>query len=139
VRAGEYLAASDRLGSIALPAAEIPTQPPSVRKAADSLLAATVPPRLLPVEGRPRGCERLTATEAGAGAAVEPGSVLVADAAAELKLRRFADEFSIPAGELSAGVPASLLLPTDSSSQPWQATTSPPQPLKVCDPVSPTG
>ena len=81
----------------------------------------------------------MTATETGAGVVVEPGTVLVADAAAELKLRRFADEFSIPAGDLSPGVPSSLVLPADSSSQPWQATTNPPQSLRVCDPVSATG
>ena len=81
----------------------------------------------------------MTGTEVGAGVAVQPGSVIVADAAAELKLRRFADDFSIPAGDLSAGVPSSLALPADSSSQPWQATTNPPKPLRVCDPMSADG
>jgi hypothetical protein len=127
------------LGSIALPAAELPAEPPRVRDAADDFLAVSVPPRLVPVEGAPQGCERVNGTDVGAGITVQPGSVVVAEAAAELKLRRFGDEFSIPAGDLSAGVPSSLALPADSSSQPWQATTNPPQPLKVCDPVSATG
>jgi hypothetical protein len=137
LRVDDYLAASDRWGSIGFPLGELSSQPPVVRTAADAFLAEAVPPRLVPTRGKPEGCTRATDVEAGAGVRVEPGSVLVADDAAELKLRRFADQFTIPAGELSASVPTSIILPVDASPQPWLATTNPLQPLKVCDPALP--
>jgi len=133
VTAGEYLEASDRLGSIALPVAALPAQSQQVRIWVDGLLAGTVPPRLVPATEKPTGCTRSTDAEVGAGVVVEPGTVVVAKASAHLVLRRFSDEFSIPAGDLSANVPTSIVLPTDASPQPWLATTNPLQPLKVCD------
>jgi hypothetical protein len=93
----------------------------------------------MPVEGKPQDCMRESANKVATGVPVEPGTVIVANRSTHLKLRRFGDAFSINAGELSAGVPTSVDLPTDSSPQPWLVTTDPLQPLKVCDPDPTSG
>jgi hypothetical protein len=137
VEAGPYLEAVDRYGSIAHSAEELRRQREGLRRMADAGLWLTLDGALVPVPGvdSRAGCEAIRG-EADADAVVElpaGGALLQASAPAAVRLRRFADEFAVEAGELR-GRPwfGALRIPPDESSQPWQARIATSGPVTVC-------
>ena len=143
VRAGPYLSAAEKFGSPAYSERELAGATELARSVADKVLAAALPISLRPARVRPRpgaGPPRLIdppdalvsargscLTVRGVGGvppilSLPPGGVLLkaaGGAPSELSLRRFADEsFPVSAGTLRGS--ASLVVPTDRSSRPWQ-------------------
>jgi uncharacterized membrane protein len=143
VRAGPYLSASRKFGSPAYSESELASAPEPAREAADKVLAAALPVSLRPGVARPAPADAApqlvgppttrssahgscVTVEAAAGStpilALPPGgAILRADGSAPhaLSLRRFAAEgFPVPVGALRGS--ASLVVPTDRSSRPWQ-------------------
>ena len=143
VRAGPYLSASKKFGSPAYSESELASAPEPARQAADKVLAAALPVSLRPGVARPApgnvapqllgppstrssahgSCVTVEAAAGSAPILVLPpgGAILRADGSAPhpLSLRRFAAEgFSVSVGALHGS--ATLVVPTDRSSRPWQ-------------------
>jgi hypothetical protein len=144
VRAGPYLSAAEKFGSPAYSASELAGATELARSAADKVLAAALPISLRPAGARPRPGARpprlvdppdalvsargSCLTVRGIGGvppilSLPPGGVVLkaagGSAPRELSLRRFAAEsFPVSKGRLRGS--ASLVVPTDRSSRPWQ-------------------
>jgi hypothetical protein len=137
VEAGPYLKAVERHGSIAFSAEELNRQTESIRALADSSLAQILGPSLTPIRrpGPLSGCETV-ASQDGANVVVEPpvgGALLRSPAPAAVRLRRFADEFTVEVGELRGGPWfGALRIPPDAASQPWTAQVATWEPVTVC-------
>jgi hypothetical protein len=154
VRAGPYLSASKKFGSPAYSESELASAPEPAREAADKVLASALPVRLRPREMRPSSegapprvidpanthsstqgsCATVTAS-AGAAPILElpPGGAILktpGDTPHALLLRRFASGFPASAGTLRGT--ASLLIPTDRSSRPWQLQVGGGGPITAC-------
>jgi hypothetical protein len=136
VKAGQYLAAVDRIGSPAFTPAELQGQSEALRGSADSVLAAALGVKVTsPAAGETgRLCHQLTATRAAAvGFPVRPpGALLRSPAPAKVAVGRFATGAPVQAGSLAANSPAALQIPADRSPQPWHATVAPAQQVTVC-------
>jgi hypothetical protein len=154
VRAGPYLSASEKFGSPAYSEGELAGAPESARTAADKVLAAALPVSLRPggvqpppggspprVVGPPNARSSMQGscvTVRGlAGAppilALPPGGVILrtlGGAPRALLLRRFASGFPASAGTLRGT--ASLVIPTDRSSRPWQLQVGGGGPITAC-------
>jgi hypothetical protein len=122
VDAGSYLSASAAFGSPAYSTAELESAPEQGRVAADKVLAAALPARLVPLPPGTSvdGCQTATAqVELPVGGAVIRAP---AGASVEVVLRRYAQgSFPVTVGSLDAGAAATLSIPDDASSKPWQA------------------
>ncbi len=154
VRAGPYLSASKKFGSPTYSESELAPAPEGAREAADKVLAAALPVSLRPGEAQPpsggapprvvgppntrssvrRSCVTVTGL-AGAAPFLElpPGGALLkapGDTPHALLLRRFASGFPASVGTLRGT--ASLLIPTDRSSRPWQLQVGGGGPITVC-------
>jgi hypothetical protein len=154
VRAGPYLSASEKFGSPAYSDSELASAPEGAREAADKVLAAALPVSLLPggVQSPSGGapprvvgpsnthpsvqgsCVTVTGL---AGAApiltLPPGGALLkapGETPHALLLHRFASGFPASAGTLRGT--ASLLIPTDRSSRPWQLQVGGGGPITAC-------
>lgn len=136
VTAAEYLAAVERLGSIATPFDELPSASPAARVAADATLARSMSQTLVPGEDGGSGCASIGAGSAADGFELPSGgAILRSEAGAEvnLSLARFADQFTIPVEQpLVPRVPQALELPTDASPVPWRLRAGSPIALEVC-------
>jgi uncharacterized membrane protein len=154
VRAGPYLSASEKFGSPAYSETELASAPESAREAADKVMAAALPISLRPggVQGASGGAPPRIVSPPGAsvsargscatvrgveGAApvllLSPGGVLLqagGRAQHDLGLRRFADSFAVSIGRLRGA--ASLVVPTDRSSRPWQLQIAGSGPVTAC-------
>jgi hypothetical protein len=147
VRAGPYLSASEKFGSPAYSQSELASGSEPAKEAADKVLAAALPVRLRPGLARPapgdaapqlvgppntRSSAHGSCVTVQAGAESAPilalppgGAILRASGSTPhpLSLRRFAAEgFPVSVGALSGS--ASLVVPTDRSSRPWQLQIS---------------
>jgi hypothetical protein len=143
VRAGPYLSASEKFGSPAYSQSELASASEPAKEAADKVLAAALPVSLRPGLARPapgnaapqlvgppttRSSAQGSCVTVQGGAGSAPilalpsgGAILKASGSTPhpLSLRRFAAEsFPVSVGALSGS--ASLVVPTDRSSRPWQ-------------------
>ncbi len=154
VTAGPYLSASAKFGSPAYSQSELASAPESAREAADKVLAAALPVSLRPggvqppsggapprVVGPPNARSSMKGScvtvRGVAGAppilALPPGGVVLRTpglAPRALLLRRFASGFPASAGTLRGT--ASLVIPTDRSSRPWQLQVAGYGPITAC-------
>ena len=154
VTAGPYLSASAKFGSPAYSQSELASAPESAREAADKVLAAALPVSLRPggvqppaggapprVVGPPNARSSMKGScvtvRGVAGAApilaLPPGGVVLRTpglAPRALLLRRFASGFPASAGTLRGT--ASLVIPTDRSSRPWQLQVGGDGPITAC-------
>jgi hypothetical protein len=136
VKAGQYLAAVDRIGSPAFTPAELQGQSEAVRSGADSVLATALGVKVTPPAAGETGrhCHQLGATGAAAvGLLVRPpGALLRSPAPAQVAVGRFGTGAPVQAGSLTANVPAALPIPADKSPQPWHVTVATAQQVTVC-------
>jgi hypothetical protein len=155
VRAGPYLSASEKFGSPAYSETELASAPEGAREAADKVLAAALPVSLRPggvqppsggarprVVGPPNtqssvqgSCITVTGLAGAAPILALPpgGAILRAGGGAPhtLTLRRFAaGGFPVSVGALHGS--ASLVIPTDRSSRPWQLQIGGAGPVTAC-------
>ena len=136
LEAGPYLSAAQKFGSPAYSQEKLATAPESARVAADKVMAAALPITLRPSPAPSTdGCTSV----GGAGAAativsLPPGGASLSSssvAGASLALRRYAaDSFPVDPGTLHGQ--ASLVIPTDRSSRPWQLQADARGPVRVC-------
>ena len=92
---------------------------------------------LEPVERAPRkGCKQFGTPDGGQVDVALPagGAVLTASRASPVKLRRWADEFSIQLGKVAAGEPVALRLPADKAAVPWMLRFKRGGSIDVCSP-----
>jgi hypothetical protein len=155
IRADQYLAAVEELGSPAPPPRELPTLFQAARLHADATLTRAFGLQLVPgakpggsapkVEFAnraglvPRGpCVEITAQGPGAVAelVVPRGGLLVAPVQGSTKVtvRRFADGFrAAPLGEVGTGAPAAAVrIPADASPVPWRGKLEPAGTVRAC-------
>jgi hypothetical protein len=154
VLAEPYLSAVDAFGSPAYSEDELAAASEDARSAADSVFAAALRLRVDPVEAPIEGagpppqvadaapapavgtsCLRLPPGAPGESRAVTlpPGGVAVeAEGKADLRLRRFADEFAIGAGTLESGEAEEIRIPADRSTRPWQLGVTSRADVLVC-------
>jgi hypothetical protein len=139
VDAEPYLSAAEKFGSPAYSEAELVAAPEPARAAADKVLAAALPISLQPDSLPPPRAGGSCITVGGAGSEapvldLPPGGAsLSAPRAmrASLALRRYAaDSFPVELGSLRRE--ASLIIPTDRSSRPWQLRVDTRGPVSVC-------
>jgi hypothetical protein len=137
--AGEYLAASDRYGSLAFSLPELAAQPEAIRQRADRTLARALGLSLEPAPSRRRAgeCRLVTADSAGGAIAfpLPPGGATVTvrgDAPGELRLGRFAALPSVDVGALAPAQRVGVRIPTDASPTPWRASVTGASALEVC-------
>ena len=123
-----YLNAVDELGSPAYDPGELAVASEPARGAADAVLAKALGLRARPVFDRTRrpGCVQLEPDELGTAVAeLRPGVNLVsfggsASGPVKLRVRRFAAEFSVDLGAVSARRAAAIEIPEDRAAQPWE-------------------
>jgi hypothetical protein len=137
--ATEYLAASDRYGSLAFSLPELAAQPEPIRQRADRTLARALRIGLEPSRSRPavRQCEVITSASPGGAVAfpLPPGGATLAtqgDAPGKLTVGRFATAATVDVGALQPARSATLRIPTDSSPTPWRASVTGPSAIRVC-------
>jgi hypothetical protein len=137
--AGSYLSAVDSFGSPAYAPEELVTVAEPSRVAADKVFAAALGLTLEPggenatscLVARPQGPERELVFELPPGGAVLR---VRAGPPAELRLRRFASaSFPVELGILRGGESATLRIPDDRSTEPWEAELRPAGPVEVCE------
>jgi hypothetical protein len=138
--AGEYLAASDRYGSLAFSLPELAAQPEPIRQRADRTLARALGLSIEPAPSpsrRTSECQLVKADSVG-GAVAFPlppgGATLTArgDAPGELKLGRFAAVSSVDVGTLAPGQTVGVGVPPDAAPTPWRALVTGTGALEVC-------
>lgn len=129
-----YLPAVDRFGSPAFTPDQLADAPETARAAGDVVFVSGLRLALAPADPATRQtrCRQLSSAT---GAPVEvsfgaPGITL--EGAGAVALRRYASSTTVPLGDLTAGQPTVLRIPQDGSSQPWTATISSSQPVRVC-------
>jgi hypothetical protein len=137
--ATEYLAASDRYGSLAFSLPELAAQPEPIRQRADRTLARALRIGLEPSRPRPavRQCEVIRSASPGGAVAfpLPPGGATLAvrgDAPGKLTVGRFATAAPVDVGALQPARSATLRIPTDSSPTPWRASVTGPGAIRVC-------
>jgi hypothetical protein len=137
--AAEYLAASDRYGSLAFSLPELANQPEPIRERADRTLARSLGIELAPSRSRAgaRECELIRSGGPSEEIAflVPPGGTTLTtrgDAPGELTVGRFATAATVDLGALQPGRSAMLRIPTDSSPTPWRASVTGQSALVVC-------
>jgi hypothetical protein len=143
--AAEYLAASDRYGSLAFSLPELANQPEPIRERADRTLARSLGIELAPSRSRAgtRECE-LIRSEGPSGEIaflLPPGGTTLTtrgDAPGELTVGRFATAPTVDVGALQPGRSAMLRIPTDSSPTPWRASVTGQSALLACGPPPPS-
>ena len=115
-----YLAAADRVGSLAETIPELRDEPEPVREGADLILARYLGLLAAPGSGaRPRGCRRVPP---GNEVELSPGTTLLrapGGGPASVRVGRFADSASVRVGDLTGSAPFSLTLPPDAAPDPW--------------------
>jgi len=139
IDAASYLSAVAEFGSPAYTPAELAEASESARSVADGVLAAAHGLALERVARPPlsmEGCTRVEpSTAAPASVTLPVGETLIAPAGegrAELRLRRYADLSSLTLGKLRAGGVATLAIPADRSTQPWELELSGVGRVSVC-------
>jgi hypothetical protein len=137
--AGEYLAASDRYGSLAFSLPELAAQPEPIRQRADRTLARALGLSIEPAPSRRGAGEcRLVKADSALGAIAFPlppgGATLTprGDAPGELRLGRFAALSSVDAGRLAPGQTVGVRVPPDAAPTPWRASVTGASALEVC-------
>ena len=131
VFAGPYYRESEAHGSPAYSEAEIAAAPGGDRSAADVVLASGYNLRLQPLAAGSvppsAGCRRVDGAWQPAVAQVPRGGAVLTNlspVAAEIRLRRYADDFPADLGVLAARSSARLAIPLDSASQSWELQIS---------------
>jgi hypothetical protein len=143
--AAEYLAASDRYGSLAFSLPELANQPEPIRQRADRTLARALGVGLEPSRSRTgtRECELVKSGSPGGAIAfpLPPGGATLTtrgDAPGEVTVGRFATAATVDLGALQPGRSAMLRIPTDSSPTPWRASVTGQSALLACGPPPPS-
>jgi hypothetical protein len=143
--ATEYLAASDRYGSLAFSLPELAAQPEPIRQRADRTLARALGVGLEPSRSRTgtRECELVKSGSPGGAIAfpLPPGGATLTtrgDAPGEVTVGRFATAATVDLGALQPGRSAMLRIPTDSSPTPWRASVTGQSALLACGPPPPS-
>jgi hypothetical protein len=137
--AAEYLAASDRYGSVAFSLPELANQPEPIRERADRTLTRSLGIELAPSRSRAgaRECELIRSGGPRGEIAflLPPGGATLTtrgDAPGELTVGRFATAATVELGALQPGRSAMLRIPTDSSPTPWRASVTGQSALLAC-------
>lgn len=137
--AAEYLAASDRYGSLGFSPLELAAQPEPIRQRADRTLVRAAGVALEPSRSAtPAGGCALARSESPGTPVVfsvpEGGASLTAagDARATVTVGRFASLPSVEVGELAPGRSADLRVPADDSATPWRASVQGASAVRVC-------
>jgi hypothetical protein len=129
-----YMEAARQFGSPAFSLPELRARPEPIREQVDDELAGSLGLGLRPTSAPARDCRRITG-KPGEGTTFElpPGGAVLTStgASADLELRRFATEFTVPAGQLARGKEMALPIPRDSAPDPWYASTAA-SALEVC-------
>jgi hypothetical protein len=130
---GQYLALSERFGSLAYSLPELMAQSEEIRHATDVVAVRMLQLEVTQAAHIPRrGCFRLDPASAGEIAVLPRGGAIVRAAeATPLALRRFANKAVVPVGRLKAGHPAEIRIPADHA-RAWEAWASVPTVLTVC-------
>jgi hypothetical protein len=134
VQAGPYLQAVDRFGSYAFSAPELLQQDPALREAADRVLASAERLSLRPAAGAP-AASTCDVMPAGGSQERVLGFGLVwleASQPAKVRLGRFAADYPVDLGELTAGTPRSLWIPHDADARPWRIAIDGGRITRVC-------
>jgi hypothetical protein len=137
--AAEYLAASDRYGSLAFSLPELANQPEPIRERADRTLARSLGIELAPSRS-PAGARECELIRSGGPSGeiafpLPPGGATLTtrgNAPGELTVGRFATAATVDLGALQPGRSAMLRIPTDSSPTPWRASVTGPSGLEAC-------
>ena len=131
--AGTYLAAADRVGSLAYSLAEVRALDEQFRRGADATLAGALALGLEPASP-PSGRAACGALDAGESADLPRGAAILgpaADSETEPGLGRFFDSGpSFTLGTIAAGDWARLQIPPDVAAQPWRLYAD--GPLRIC-------
>jgi len=125
-------AISAKFGSPGYSVEQLSAQPEPVRRSADLVAARALGLRLAPApRPAPFSCTRRRASSGGF--ALPPGgAVLVAERRSPLALRRFAGAYAIALGDLRAGRPTTLRIPTDAAGVPWRGQAQSASGIAVC-------
>ena len=135
--AGSYVSAVDSYGSPAYSPDELAAAAEPSRAAADKVFAAALELELEPgarsatscLVARPQSAEDLVLELPPGGAQLRPR----VGSRAELQLRRYATaSFPVDLGTLDGGRPATLRIPTDGSTEPWEAGLRASGPVEIC-------
>ncbi len=137
--AGSYFSAVDAFGSPAYTESELVSGSEVQREVADQLMASVTGIRLQAGEGgnpgRDEACVQVPASPSGSRAwPLRPGTYVLTTATepAGVHLVRFADHPAVDLGQLGAGQPASLGMPSDRSGRPWRLALVGSGPVRVC-------
>jgi hypothetical protein len=133
-----YLTAVSAYGSPAFSEEQLRARPASERASADLTMAQALGLALVQPDPGQRilQCQTLRATADGhSGLTLLRGGFVLSNPGAdgvEVRLSRFADEYSVGLGPLDAGVTASLQIPADRSSAPWNLGLFGDGPVQLC-------
>jgi hypothetical protein len=138
VDAAAYLSAVDAFGSPAYTPAELAASAEDAREAADKVFAAALELRLRPADAGAASdrCSRLSLGREPATVEVGPGGAsfdLAPGSTLQVQLRRYASErFPVRVGRLRGSGAATLAIPPDRSSEPWELGLSGSGGVSVC-------
>ncbi len=135
LRAADYLAAADRIGSIADSLPELRAASPEVRAGADATLVGALGIELRPTDAGSGGtCERPAFDGSSAGFELPPGGALIEAPGADpvrIGLTRFQVAApGVPVGAIEGSAAAALVVPPDVAPDPWVAFAD--SPVVVC-------
>ncbi|MDX6636764.1 MAG: hypothetical protein QOJ01_275 [Solirubrobacterales bacterium] len=122
--ASGYAEAVAEIGNPGYTVSDLQREPSYIRDYVDQVLAGIYGLHAAPVKGRPRGCEPIAGPAVTTTTfPVPPGGavVLARSGPADLRLKRFGDDFTVDAGSVPGGG-AALAIPRDSAPEPWQAS-----------------
>jgi hypothetical protein len=122
--ASGYAEAVAEIGNPGYTVSDLQREPSYIRDYVDQVLAGIYGLHAAPVQGRPRGCEPIAGPAVTTTTfPVPPGGavVLARSGPADLRLKRFGDDFTVDAGSVPGGG-AALAIPRDSAPEPWQAS-----------------
>jgi hypothetical protein len=135
LRAADYLAAADRIGSIAFSLPELRAAPPLVRAGADATLVGALGIALRPTQaGSGDACERPAFDGSSARFELPPGGAVIEALGAgpvRIGLGRFqVAPPGVAVGSIDGSAAAELVVPPDDAPDPWVAFAD--SPVAVC-------
>lgn len=129
---GPWQLVAERYGSRSFSIPELQAQAEAVRVEADRVARRALRLRLEPASAAGE-CRLLPAAKAAAGFPLPAGGVTLIPATdTSVDLRRWADEFAVGLGPVTAGETTALRIPTDASPVPWSLRLEPGTPVQVC-------
>jgi hypothetical protein len=135
VRAGDYLAAAERHGSLALRAEELGTAPEPAQRFADAYGADLGAVRLEPASAGAETKDPACESSGGANSSIPlpaGGAIVTSESGGDVLLGRFAERPHDELGTLPAGTPTLLRVPDDADATPWRIAVAAAGPVTVC-------